>query len=130
MKDSTKPVKPLPGRIWDFLSEPPAKGKLSNLTALILVTLLVGGIFLTYGYIIWLLSGSPATFRMVLKMLLFVGLPILILSFFETGRKILMLLFVFLQLIMCVLNIFSKERDGGFSAGGGESGGGGASGKW
>lgn len=132
-KNSLTNAKPQSVRIKDFLFAPPEKGKLSNLTALILLSILIGGIVLVYGYIIWLLSASPGTFRAILKFLLFVGLPILLLSLFETGRKILKGLFIVLQVLLCVLDLVSSISGGrsrGFSGGGGEFGGGGASGKW
>ncbi|MBI5847897.1 MAG: hypothetical protein HZB31_08110 [Nitrospirae bacterium] len=132
-KNSLTNAKPLSVRIKDFLFAPPEEGKLSNLTALVLLSILIGGIVLVYGYIIWLLSASPGTFRTMLKFLLFVGLPILLLSLFETGRKILKGLFIVLQVLLCVLDMVSSISGGrsrGFSGGSGEFGGGGASGKW
>ena len=83
-----------------------------------------------FGYI-WYSVGT-AKFLTFMKYLLAIGIPILLLSLFETGRNILKSLFIFLQALMCFLDIVSSisggRRQG--SSGGGEFGGGGASGKW
>jgi hypothetical protein len=88
--------------------------------------------------IVWLITGSREMFLFTMKYLLAIGLPLLLLSLFETGRKVLTILFYVLRVFLVIfefLSLFSGGRggrsvSGGFSGGGGGFDGGGASGKW
>lgn len=122
-------AKPLFTRVWDFLSEPAKQGRMSNLLTLFLLFVLLSGVTA----LVWLLAGSWVNFVVVGKFVFAIGFPIFLLSLFETGRTILKGLFMFLQVIMCVLDLMSGisgGRGGKFAGGGGGFGGGGASGKW
>lgn len=121
-------VKSLRSRIWAFLSEPPAKGQMSNRRALIVIAIFLGVVISPFGYI-WYSVGTTK-FLTFMKYLLAIGIPILLLSLFETGRNILKGLFMFLQLLIVFFEIIGGVSSKGSSDSGGGFGGGGASGKW
>lgn len=132
-KGSRTAAKSLLGRMMVFLSEPAAKGQLSNSQALFMVSLFLGGIVWLYAYI-WSIVGTKI-FLTFIGILLVIGLLIFLLSLFETGRKILRGILTFLQILMMILEIFSiilggVSRASSGRGGGGSFGGGGASGKW
>lgn len=121
-----------------LLSEPPAKRWSSIVAAAAPALVFLAVLLSPFGYI-WYQVGTKV-FLTFLGILLAIGLPIFLLSLFETGRKILKGLFAFLQLLFVGLQVItvildlvsggSKGSGGDFAGGSGGFGGGGASGKW
>jgi hypothetical protein len=133
-QNTKKSALPLSAKVIDFLSEPAEKGRMTNLQTLLLLSCLL----CAYIALILHLAGSWTNAVAVGKFILAIGLPILLLSLFKTGRKILTVLLYSLRVFLIIFDILSlfgggrsgRSSGGGFSGGGGGFGGGGASGKW
>lgn len=91
---------PLLTRIRGFLSGSIAQGKRSDLTRVILLPGLIGSTVV----IIWFIAGSWEMFQASVTLILAVGIPLMLLSAFETGRK---MLHVLLRVLVQVLDVIA-----------------------